>query len=366
MAMTGSIGRSGRNAPKTDDRRWRSAWWRTAAALFVVSGSVVSGQISDAFFVHLEHTAIEYRKGPTSDLVVQLNRKIQTGDVRLAFEPGFGYLHSVLDALDVPKESQIAVVSKTSAQVAHIDPQHPRTIFFNDAVAVAYTRGVFIELAAHDPRQGVVFYDVPQQPTEKPVFARQNWCLGCHNNLVTLGVPGMMVKSIPTSADGRPMPWLGNYTSDHTSPFERRWGGWYVTGDAPSIKHLGNIARADAAVVPEASHLESLAEPAAGSFSNYSDIVALMVFEHQIHMTNLITRIGWQARVGMADKREDFAKEIDLSAADVVDYMLFVDEAALPGQVRGTSGFAEKFAGEGPNDHQGRSLRQLDLQNRLM
>src|SRR5882672_775673 len=169
MAMTGSIGRSGRNAPKTDTAARRSVFWRTAAVLIVISGSVVSGQISDSFFVHLDHAAIEYRKGPTSDPIVQLNRKIQTGDVRLQFEPGFGYLRSVLEALDVPKESQIAVFSKTSAQVAHIDPQHPRTIFFNDAVAVAYTRGGFIELAAHDPRQGVVFYDLPQQATEKPV-----------------------------------------------------------------------------------------------------------------------------------------------------------------------------------------------------
>jgi hypothetical protein len=351
--------------PDKDARR-RSTFWRIAAGIFVISGGVVSGQISDAFFVHLDHVAIQYTKSPTTDVITELNRKIQAGQVNLAFEPGFGYLRSVLDALSVPKESQIAVFSKTSAQVAYIDPQHPRTIFFNDAVAVAYTRGGFIELAAQDPRQGVVFYDVPQQPTEKPVFARQNWCLGCHNNLVTLGVPGMMVRSIPTSADGHPMAWLGNYTSDHRSPFERRWGGWYVTGDAPSIKHLGNIARSDASAIPEASHLDSLAEPASGSFSNFSDIVALMVFEHQVHMTNLITRIGWQARVGVADKRDDLKEGLDLSATDVVDYMLFVDEAPLPGQVRGSSGFAEKFAGEGPNDRQGRSLRQLDLQNRLM
>jgi len=366
MAMTGSIGRSGRNAPKTDNAGRRSVFWRAAAAIFIVSGSVVSGQISDSFFVHLDHTAIEYRKGPTSDLIVQLNRKIQAGDVRLEFEPGFGYLRSVLEALDVPKESQIAVFSKTSAQVAHIDRQHPRTIFFNDAVAVAYTRGGFIEFAAHDPRQGVVFYDLPQQPADMPVFARQDWCLGCHNNLVTLGVPGMMVRSIPTSADSKPLTWLGNYTSDHRSPFERRWGGWYVTGDAPAIKHLGNVAAGEGDIAPAASHLDSLAEPAAASFANYSDIVALMVFEHQVHMTNLITRVGWQARVGLADRRDDFTDALNLSASDVVDYMLFVDEAPLPGQVRGSSGFAEKFAGEGPNDRQGRSLRQLDLQNRLM
>jgi hypothetical protein len=38
----------------------------------------------------------------------------------------------------------------------------------------------------------------------------------------------------------------------------------------------------------------------------------------------------------------------------------------LPSKVEGTSGFAEKFSSEGPKDSQGRSLRQFDLQRRLM
>ncbi len=51
---------------------------------------------------------------------------------------------------------------------------------------------------------------------------------------------------------------------------------------------------------------------------------------------------------------------------EAVDYLLFIDEASLPGRVQGTSGFAEEFARRGPFDRQGRSLRQLDLQRRLM
>jgi len=46
--------------------------------------------------------------------------------------------------------------------------------------------------------------------------------------------------------------------------------------------------------------------------------------------------------------------------------MLFVDEARLPSRVTGTSGFAEKFPALGPRDRRGRSLRQLDLEHRLM
>ena len=49
-----------------------------------------------------------------------------------------------------------------------------------------------------------------------------------------------------------------------------------------------------------------------------------------------------------------------------MDYLLFIDEQPLTAAVKGSSGFAERFAGEGPKDHRGRSLRQLDLNQRLM
>src|SRR5262245_46986273 len=122
MAMNGSIGRNGTSAPKTDARR--SVFYIAAAAILAVGGSVVSGQLGDSMFVYLDHPAIGYRSKPTNDPITLLNKKIQSGEVRLAFEPGHGYLKSVLEALEVPKESQVAVFSKTSAQVAHIDPQH--------------------------------------------------------------------------------------------------------------------------------------------------------------------------------------------------------------------------------------------------
>ena len=49
-----------------------------------------------------------------------------------------------------------------------------------------------------------------------------------------------------------------------------------------------------------------------------------------------------------------------------MDYLLFVDEPPLRGRIQGTSGFAEKFQARSPRDHQGRSLRQFDLEQRLM
>lgn len=50
----------------------------------------------------------------------------------------------------------------------------------------------------------------------------------------------------------------------------------------------------------------------------------------------------------------------------IVRSMLFSGEAVMTDPVAGTSGFAAEFAKQGPRDRQGRSLRDLDLQKRLL
>jgi hypothetical protein len=98
----------------------------------------------------------------------------------------------------------------------------------------------------------------------------------------------------------------------------------------------------------------------------YSDVAALLVFEHQMRAMNLLTRIGWEARIAQHEPRADATASLREHARDVVDYLLFVGEAPLASPVRGTSGFAEAFGAKGPRDSKGRSLRQLDLTTRLM
>jgi hypothetical protein len=100
--------------------------------------------------------------------------------------------------------------------------------------------------------------------------------------------------------------------------------------------------------------------------SPYSDVVALLVFDHQMHMMNLLTRVGWEARYGKSEQPSTLAARMQNAAEEFVDYLLFVDEAPLGGKVRGNSGFSEMFAAQGPKDRQGRSLRQFDLDRRLM
>lgn len=99
--------------------------------------------------------------------------------------------------------------------------------------------------------------------------------------------------------------------------------------------------------------------------SPYSDVVAQLVLAHQTRVTNMMVRLGWEARVAATQPDTDGSERVKEAAADLVDYMLFVDEEPLPGRVRGTSGFAEVFARAGLRDSRGRSLRDFELERRL-
>jgi len=337
----------------------------TLAALLWLT-AVASAQLTDSI-IEPGHPAIGY-PGEANDAVARLNRKLQSGEVRLEFEEGTGYLKGLLAALDIPIESQVAVFSGTSLQARIINARNPRTIFFNDSTAVGWMAGGLIEVASLDPKQGANFYLLPQQTTP-PLrqLARDTRCLACHYSTATLGVPGFLVRSIPSLPNGMIMPWLGNYTTDHRSPLAERWGGWYVTGRGG--RHLGNAPITDRSLqdvrIDDANlNVTSLTGrfDAQRYLSPHSDIVALLVFDHQMRMMNLLTRLGWEARI-LEDEGGNGAALNDV-VSETVDYMLFVDEAVLEG-ARGTSGFAERFGALGPRDRKGRSLRDLDLQHRL-
>jgi len=323
----------------------------------------------------LAHPAIGYFSRPTSDPVAELSRRLDEDTTRLTFDENTGYLRSVLDALHVPVESQMLVMSKTGVQGLHTGPANPRAIYFNDSVTVGYIHGApLLELAVHDPRQGVVFYTIDQKPQTRVAVDRPRSCLRCHQVYSTLHVPGMLARSVFIAPDGLPLGQFGSYDADDRTPFRRRWGGWYVTGTHGDMRHMGN------AIVTDRDRPETMISERTlnrtsldGSFdahaylSPHSDIVALMVFQHQSHMTNLITRIGWEARIAAEERRLDFAAAPMRDVVDeLVNYLLFVDEEPLTAPIKGTSGFAERFASRGPADRRGRSLRQLDLERRLL
>jgi len=340
-------------------------WLAAAVAL----GAAHAHAQLDGSVLSLEHAAIGYRTAPQHNPVADLEARLAKSETELAFDerPGIGYLPALLAELRVPVESQLLVYSKTSLQQRLIVPERPRAIYFNDTLAVGSVQFGFIEIAVQDDQQGAAFYTL-ERSGGKAVLQRRGECLGCHYSLATLGVPGFFARSNPTAVDGQTLPWLGNLTVSHTTPLAERWGGWYVTGDVGAQSHFGNLLVADnrARTLPPlpAEVPERLPAPLASAYlAPYSDAVAHLVFEHQLEMMNVLTRVGWDYRVALAERRP--LTELERTVEDAVDYLLFVGEADIE-RIEGTSGFAEMFEALGPRDERGRSLRDLQLDGRLM
>jgi hypothetical protein len=342
------------------------------ACVTLLGLAAAGGQLGSTFDDLVREPAIGYFTTPPDDPVARLKHRLEAGDVQLPFDPAQGYLRPVLESLDLSSDSQILVYSKTSVQSVRINPRNPRALYFNDSVVVGYIRGAdYLEFAAQDPKQGTIFYTLDQKPSERPTIERRDFCLQCHYAYATLGVPGMLDRSVVTSPTGLTLPQFGNYVTDHRSPLAERWAGYYVTNANTAVSHLGNVlaTRDDPdAGTAHAQMVTSLRDrfDTDAYLSPQSDIVALMIFDHQMRMMNLIARIGWETRVAEARHDVGPAKTREM-ATEFVDYLLFVDEAPLPDRVlQGTSPFAKRFSARGPRDRQGRSLRELSLDRRLV
>jgi hypothetical protein len=224
---------------------------------------------------------------------------------------------------------------------------------------------------SHDARQGVIFQTL-KQDAAMPDLARPDRCLTCHLSANSLDVPGILVRSMFTDSTGRTRPQLGSSLVDHRTPLDQRWGGWYVTGLHGAARHRGNAMVTDS-MTPEAAVdattlnrtvLDPRVETAAYQLAT-SDIAALLVFDHQGRAINLLTRLGWEARIAGDAASLATSREWRDLVNETADYLLFVDEAPLTSPIAGVSGFAKSFSAAGPRDRAGRSLREFDLETRL-
>ncbi len=335
-----------------------------------------------------EKEPILYSQSKPQNRVSVLQERLSQGELEMPYSKEMGYLPALLKALDVPVESQVLVFSRTSLQMMRISPRKPRAIFFNDDVYVGYCQsGEVLEISAADPSLGTVFYTLDQQPGGTPAIVRRTEnCLVCHSSSRMEGVPGHVIRSLYVESSGQPLMSAGGRTVDHTTPIADRWGGWYVTGTHGSQKHIGNLV----------IHGRNVVEPVDNSAglnvvdlqyrinpdyypTKHSDIVALMIMEHQTLVHNRLTKANFETRQALAyDKLinsavgqgetaslESTVRRIQGVADRLVDSMLLVNEAKISDPIQGTSGFAEVFAAAGPRDAQGRSLRDLDMTTRL-
>ncbi len=337
----------------------------------------------------IEAAPIRYSKSAAKDVISRLQGQLESGHAQLPCERKFGYLRPLLTALDVPVSSQVLVYSKTSFQRHRISPDTPRALYFNDEVYVGYCHnGDVLEITTVDPQLGAVFYSLDQNPNGPARFRRQeDACLICHASSQNQGFPGHLIRSLFVEPDGLPILSSGSQRVDHTTPLALRWGGWYVTGASGKQQHRGNLVVRDRSRPPDEQDLAAglnVTELAgridtADYITPHSDLVALLVLEHQAETQNRLTRANFLTRMALyeeadlnrilgrsrARRSESVERRIHHACEPLVQFLLFSGEAALTETVRGTSAFAEEFSRRGPRDLQGRSLRDFDLQTRL-
>jgi len=334
-----------------------------------------------------EFAPVFYSKSTPTNSVSKLQARLASGQLRWERERFTGYLRPLLGALKIGEDSQTLVFSKTSLQAKLISPLHPRALFFNDDTYVGFVTGSpTMEISVADPVLGAVFYTFDQNTRE---LKRQTAsCLACHGSTRTDELPGHLLRSIYSNPDGQPFFRAGSYLTNHASPFKKRWGGWYVTGRHGVLRHMGNaVAEVDGeddVVIDRNTHANRLRLEKQFNTMRYlsphSDLVAMLVQDHQVHMHNLLSGACYHTRYAIHDQHimdkilerdpnvlsASTLRRISSAGEKLLRYMLFTEETPLAGKVSGTTRFAEAFSKRGARDSRGRSLYQLDLKTRLL
>ena len=164
---------------------------------------------------------------------------------------------------------------------------------------------------------------------------------------------------------------LGTTNVDQTTPLAERFGGWFVTG--AGFAHLGNrvLTKAEDPGGTEPFGLSDVIK-----LDDYlrptSDVVAHMLLVHQTQMHNRIAHATLGARKALAYRDEmagrfgevseslaaSVKRRIERPAEELLRYMLFADEAEIPGEGEG-SPLVEEFRARG-------GMYELDLEKRLL
>ena len=316
--------------------------------------------------VEFEKRPINYSKTESSDPVSVVAKALRANRAAAwkSYHPEFGYLPAVLEALGVPVSSQMLVFSKTSLQRNNINPSNPRALYFSDDVYVGFIPGApEIEIAAVDPNMGTVFYTVNQDKDEPLRFRRSDDCLRCHASARSMGVPGFVLRSLDTQANGEIDSSSDTENVSHCTPIAERWGGWYVTNAPSDWVHRGN---SPGKAAKDAGALKTLLNWVTTS-THYpvtgSNALSLLIHDHQTHMHNYITRLHMEGLQRIADYGQ--VKYLDIQIRAFLRYLLFTEEAKLPSPVEASKDFIADFQKNAKRDSKGRSLKDMDLQTHL-
>jgi hypothetical protein len=180
------------------------------------------------------------------------------------------------------------------------------------------------------------------------------------------GSSSLITQSVFPDPDGNPLllPGLTPPPTDHSTPFEQRWGGWYVTGLHGSQRHMGN------AVVPNPYRSPDLEQDGTQNLTSLiqkvdlhpylaqtSDLVALMTFEHQVRMSTSSPKSAGARAPAAPNLDGADAERLNAIIEETLRYMLTVEKRLFrnPSRCRHSRDVSAR-----PSRRQGRSLRDFD------
>ena len=360
-----------------------SRWILVAVALATASRSHAQNRED------YELPPVNYSQTSPSNVISRLQTRLASGQWKFAGQDK-ETVRALLRELRIPIESQLLVFSKTSLQRGRISPETPRAIYFSDDCYVGWVPGGLLEVAIIDPALGPVFYsfDPRARADSAPGFVRDPDCLRCHGGNFVPHIPGVFARSVFPDVEGEPLFRQGTQVVDYRTPFEERWGGWYVTGRHGKALHRGNICASekDGALLADfkrGANITNLSSFFATEkyLAGTSDIVALMIFEHQLAVHNALTRAAFSCR-----KMQDYQKSLqatfkepltdepvyqsvksvfESATREVVNALLFKEEAPLPAGIEGDPAFVAAFQGGALRGPGGHSLKDLRMKERL-
>lgn len=340
-----------------------------------------------------EYAAIGYNGAAHDNPIARLAERLESGETTLHYDPKHGYFEDMLKELGVSPSSQTLVYSPTSLQYLKINADTPRAIYFSEDVYVGWVvDSTIVELMAMDDKLGLVFYIFHNAPERKDLIERESQrCLVCHDSTGAMGggIPVVMAHSGIFTRNGSNLRDIsGDGMVTDRTPLAERWGGWYVTGQHGGQTHLGNLqltnkSQLEQLDVTKFGNVDTLTPTGWFDTSPYlrdtSDIVALMVLEHQLTVQNQFIYVKFKApvvldRVGLSDQKEAQSwdelgpkaqRALTRMLDNLVQSLFMIDAIELTDTISGSAEFAEWFQAQGEHDSQGRSLRELDLEKHL-
>ena len=334
-----------------------------------------------------EEPPISYSSTEAKDRATALNAAHQARANAIRSLPAKKRLQWLLDEFKVPVESQIFVFSKTSLQRDLITPETPRVLYFSDEAYVGWAPTGAFEVTVFDPQLGATFYVFDAHETgAAPLLRRDNDCLLCHARHEH--TPTLRARTVFPDARGEPLAGSGGSNIDPSTPLEERWGGWYVTGGGPGLRHRGNLTgrKPEDFEGPSAQPVRNLASlegvvDTRRYLLKTSDVVPMLLHDHQVHVHNVMSTALQDARIALhrwpamrkilglpddAPPQGSCVVVFESQAEKLIDALLCRDEAPWPEDALRSDGvFAAAYAKTRKADAKGRSLRDLDLRTRL-